>query len=186
MSTPERPAADLQYATSDTPLAEIVKILERDGAVIVRNLISYEDLVTVYDDIKDVLDADPEWEGDFFASMATTPSTPQNPAHTVQASLNKGDALILFASCFHGGGGGNTTPSQRRLVYSTFAIRGHLRQEENQYLAVPREMLRGYDRATQDFLGYYIRDPACEWVEHLDPFYVLWPERVGEARLKDF
>lgn len=59
----------------------------------------------------------------------------------------------MFASLFHGGCS-NTTPDQHRLVYSTFAVRGYLRQEENQYLAVPSDTVKQYDRSAQEFIGY--------------------------------
>lgn len=45
------------------------------------------------------------------------------------------------------------TEDEQRLVFSTFAVREFLRQEENQFLAVPQEVARGYDRETQEFLG---------------------------------
>jgi ectoine hydroxylase-related dioxygenase (phytanoyl-CoA dioxygenase family) len=84
------------------------------------------------------------------------------------------------------GGGNNTTAGNYRLVYSTFAARGYLRQEENQFLAVPLEVVKTYDRATQQFIGYYISEPACGHVEQMDLIYVLYPELLGEGDPRDF
>ena len=64
--------------------------------------------------------------------------------------------------------------------------RGYLRQEENQYLAVPRDVVKQYDTDTQEFIGYYISDPACGWVEEMDPLYFLYPERLKDVKPKDF
>lgn len=99
--------------------------------------------------------------------------------------MEKGDAFLMMASCYHGGGN-NITEDQKRLVYSTFATRGYLRQEENQFLAVPRETVKRYDRATQEFIGYYISDPAAGQVEQLDPIYVLYPEMLSTTRPTDY
>lgn len=51
------------------------------------------------------------------------------------AEMDKGDAFIMLASCFHGGSA-NTTADEERLVFSAFMTKGFLRQDENQYLAV--------------------------------------------------
>ena len=55
---------------------------------------------------------------------------PPNEADTFYAELKKGDALLMLASCFHGGSA-NVTRDEHRLVFGTFATRGWLRQEEN-------------------------------------------------------
>jgi hypothetical protein len=59
----------LQYLTPDAPLDDIIHLLKRDGAVGVRGLVSVTDLDQTYDEIKDRMNADREWEGEFFPSM---------------------------------------------------------------------------------------------------------------------
>ena len=115
----------------------------------------------------------------------TNRKTPPSVEECVVPELDKGDALILLSSVYHGGGN-NTTEDQYRLSFSTFVTRGYLRQEENQYLAVPRDVVKQYDTDTQEFIGYYISDPACGWVEEMDPLYVLYPERLKDVKPKDF
>ncbi|RAH65249.1 phytanoyl-CoA dioxygenase family protein [Aspergillus aculeatinus CBS 121060] len=112
-------------------------------------------------------------------------TTPPDVRDCVVAELDKGDALIMFSSLYHGGGA-NTSRDERRIAYATFAVRGYLRQEENQYLAVPREVVQQYDHATQRFIGYSMSDPACGYVEELSPFYLLHPELLQDARPQDF
>lgn len=99
--------------------------------------------------------------------------------------MEKGDAFIMLASAFHGGGN-NTTKDEKRLVFSTFSVRGYLRQEENQFLAVPKEVARKYDRSVQDFMGYSMSEPAGGWVEQMDPIYALRPELKEGVRPTDY
>lgn len=55
---------------------------------------------------------------------------PPNEDECFYAELNKGDAFIMLASCYHGGSA-NTTTDEYRLLFGTFVTRGYLRQEEN-------------------------------------------------------
>jgi ectoine hydroxylase-related dioxygenase (phytanoyl-CoA dioxygenase family) len=91
------------------------------------------------------------------------------------AEMEKGDAFIMLASAFHGGGT-NSTKDEYRLMFATFLTRGYLRQEENQFLAVPSDIAKGYDQPIQEMMGYYMSDPSCGYVEHVDPIYILRPE----------
>ncbi|KAM0213025.1 hypothetical protein ACHAQD_009467 [Fusarium lateritium] len=93
----------------------------------------------------------------------------------VFAEMDKGDAFIMLASAYHGGGTNSTTDEQR-LIFATFSTRGYLRQEENQFLAVPRNTAQKLDQDIQAFMGYSMSDPACGYVEQMDPIYLLRPE----------
>ncbi|KAL4883015.1 hypothetical protein BJY04DRAFT_31832 [Aspergillus karnatakaensis] len=99
----------------------------------------------------------------------------------VHARMEKGDALILFSSVYHGGGH-NTTTDDHRLVFTTCVIRGILRQEENQYLAVPMDRVREYDRETQRFIGYSMSDPVCGHADEVDPIYLVRPEELDKTK----
>jgi ectoine hydroxylase-related dioxygenase (phytanoyl-CoA dioxygenase family) len=115
----------------------------------------------------------------------TNRKMPPNTKDCIHAEMEKGDGLIFLSSVFHGGGN-NTTADEHRLMFSTFAVRGYMRQEENQFLAVPAEKVKQYDRATQKFIGYAISDPACGYVEELDPIYTLYPEELKGVKPTDF
>lgn len=58
----------IQYLGNDTPIDDILYLLKRDGAVFIRNMVSDEDVDTAYDDVKQRLETDLEWEGNFFPS----------------------------------------------------------------------------------------------------------------------
>ncbi|KAM0355126.1 hypothetical protein ACHAPU_000986 [Fusarium lateritium] len=91
------------------------------------------------------------------------------------AEMNKGDAFIMLGSAYHAGGT-HSTKDEHRLIFATFSTRGFLRQEENQFLAVSRETAKKLDRDIQAFMGYSMSDPACGYVEQMDPIYLLRTE----------
>jgi ectoine hydroxylase-related dioxygenase (phytanoyl-CoA dioxygenase family) len=89
-------------------------------------------------------------------------------ADTEPAEMDRGSALFYSGSVYHGGGA-NHTDETRVGLNITYNV-AWLRQEENQYLSVPREIaetlpvellrLMGYDRGAYA-LGYIddLRDP---------------------------
>lgn len=87
------------------------------------------------------------------------------------AEMEKGDAFLMLASCFHGGSA-NTTADEERLIFSTFATRGTLRQEENQYLCVSKEKMKQLPVETQQFAGYSLSEPFLGWVSPCFPYFV--------------
>jgi len=111
--------------------------------------------------------------------------TPPKESDTFYAELTKGDAFLMLASCFHGGSA-NTTTDEHRLVFGTFVTRGWLRQEENMYLAVPKEVVMSYPRKTQQMIGYFGAAPGCGLVDLMDPIYQLYPEELATANPGDF
>jgi len=89
-------------------------------------------------------------------------------ADSEAAEMSRGSVLVYSGSVYHGGGA-NTTDSTRIGINITYNL-AWLRQEENQYLTVPREIAQtlpvdllrvmGYDRGAYA-LGYIddLRDP---------------------------
>ena len=53
--------------------------------------------------------------------------------------------------------------------------KGYLRQEENQYLAIPRDVVLKMPVHIQQLMGYKLSQPFCGWVESDDPRVVLDP-----------
>jgi ectoine hydroxylase-related dioxygenase (phytanoyl-CoA dioxygenase family) len=89
-----------------------------------------------------------------------------------QAVMPRGSVLFYLGSTLHGGGA-NTTNAPRAGLITTYSL-GWLRQEENQYLTVPREIadsypdhirrLMGY-QAHGRYLGVYPGDPDGYWFD---------------------
>ena len=108
------------------------------------------------------------------------------PHDTVAAEMTKGSVIMYLGSLYHGGGA-NTSTEARLGVNITYAV-SWLRQEENQYLTVPREIARelpvdllkvlGYDRGAYA-LGYI--DDLRHPLEALD----IDSEEIGFGNLTD-
>lgn len=79
------------------------------------------------------------------------------PHEIADAEMPRGSAVIYLGSTLHGAGD-NTTPDTWRLGLHVSYVLGWLRTEENNILAVPPEVARGYPRATQEILGYAVHD----------------------------
>ncbi|KAH8812566.1 phytanoyl-CoA dioxygenase [Xylogone sp. PMI_703] len=84
------------------------------------------------------------------------------------AEMAPGSALIFLASCYHGGGA-NTIPNSIRTMYSLFFIRGTLRTEENQFLAIPRSKVLQMSPKMLELLGYTKPTTALGIVENISP-----------------
>ncbi|MDC0996968.1 HupE/UreJ family protein, partial [Pseudomonadales bacterium] len=74
------------------------------------------------------------------------------PEEICQATMSAGSVLLYSGSVFHSGGE-NKSSSDRIGANLTYTL-GWLRQEENQYLSCPPELVREYPTELQDMLGY--------------------------------
>ena len=79
-----------------------------------------------------------------------------------------GSALIFLASTFHGGGH-NSIPNFVRNMYSLFFVRGNLRTEENQFLAIPHSKVKTMSPKMLELLGYTKPTTALGVVENGSP-----------------
>ncbi|RFU35566.1 hypothetical protein B7463_g748, partial [Scytalidium lignicola] len=84
------------------------------------------------------------------------------------AEMSPGSALIFLASCYHGGGA-NTIPNSVRTMYSLFFIRGTLRTEENQFLAISRSKALKMSPKMLELLGYTKPTTALGIVDNISP-----------------
>jgi ectoine hydroxylase-related dioxygenase (phytanoyl-CoA dioxygenase family) len=102
------------------------------------------------------------------------PSTEE--AHPTE--MPAGSGLIWLGGVYHGGG--RNTSDKPRTGLTIALDLGNLRQEENQYLAVPREAVLAYPEEVRRLLGYDRCPPGVGWVEMDDPYHYLLsqqPER---------
>jgi ectoine hydroxylase-related dioxygenase (phytanoyl-CoA dioxygenase family) len=92
--------------------------------------------------------------------------------HIEQAVMQKGSVLFYLGSTIHGGGANNSIAPRSGLI-NTYSL-GWLRQEENQYLSVPREMADSYPESVRRLMGYqshgaylgvYPDDPDGNWFD---------------------
>ncbi|MFP6808140.1 MAG: phytanoyl-CoA dioxygenase family protein [Pseudomonadales bacterium] len=73
-------------------------------------------------------------------------------SNIVQAEMPKGSVLFYLGTTLHGGGA-NRSSAPRTGLINTYAL-GWLRQEENQYLNVPREIADRHSKKIRDLMGY--------------------------------
>lgn len=77
-----------------------------------------------------------------------------------------GACWLLHGSTIHRGGANSSNDTHRLLGASW--TQGHMRQEENQYLATPKEEAMKLPEETQRLIGYKINAPMG-WVLPLNP-----------------
>jgi ectoine hydroxylase-related dioxygenase (phytanoyl-CoA dioxygenase family) len=73
-------------------------------------------------------------------------------SHSEPAVMPKGSALFYLGSIWHGGGENRSNESRNGLI-NTYSL-GWLRQEVNQYLNVPIELVHTLDERMRRLLGY--------------------------------
>ncbi|QOT74484.1 phytanoyl-CoA dioxygenase family protein (plasmid) [Sphingobium fuliginis] len=93
------------------------------------------------------------------------------PHEAVPAEMKRGSGLMYVGSVYHGGGA--NISNECRLAIALSFTQGYHRQEENQYLVVPRDMVKQYPKRVQQLLGYEMSPPFCGWVEMNEPSIVL-------------
>jgi ectoine hydroxylase-related dioxygenase (phytanoyl-CoA dioxygenase family) len=72
-------------------------------------------------------------------------------------AIPPGACWLLHGSTVHRGGG-NSSKDTHRLLGASWT-QGHMRQEENQYLAIPKEEAMKLPEETQRLIGYKINAP---------------------------
>ncbi len=93
-------------------------------------------------------------------------------ADTVAAEMPRGSVVLYSGRTVHGGGA-NTSDEVRIGLNVDYAL-GWLRQEENQYLSVPREVAAQLPEKVQRLMGYAMGAYALGYVDNLqDPLGVL-------------
>ncbi len=105
---------------------------------------------------------------------------PPHDHETVPAQMRPGSALLWLGSTYHGAGA-NTSGAPRTGLSYAYDL-GNLRQEENQYLSVPLNVVRGYPEDIQRLLGYEACPPMCGLYELNDPMLLLQDGAPEPAR----
>ena len=85
-----------------------------------------------------------------------------------------GSVLVYDGSLWHGGGVNSTDDRRVGIVVNHCA--GFLRQEENQLLAVPRDLAATFPRRLQQMLGYGVYRGLMGHVDQQDPGVLLDPD----------
>lgn len=109
-----------------------------------------------------------------------TQGMPYTEADTERAVMPRGSIVLYLGSTVHGGGA-NTTDQVRTGVNVDYSL-AWLRQEENQYLSVPREVAATLPEPVQRLMGYALGAYALGYVDDArDPITVLDPDREQDS-----
>ncbi len=97
-------------------------------------------------------------------------------SETIPTVMKAGSALIFLGSTFHAGGA-NVTAHEWRAAASLALDASNVRQEENMYLALEREVVASYPEEIQRLLGWSAGANHMGWVEvdgqMIDPIHLL-------------
>lgn len=85
----------------------------------------------------------------------------------VATEMPAGSVLIYIGNTIHGGGA-NRSDAPRTGVALHYGL-GWLRQEENQYLAVPQEQARTLPKEVLEIMGYALGSSNLGFVDHIAP-----------------
>lgn len=100
------------------------------------------------------------------------------PADTIAAEMPRGSVVLYTGRTVHGGGA-NTTGAWRTGINVDYVL-GWLRQEENQYLSVPIEIVRQLPVRVQRLMGYEMGAYALGYIDDVrNPMRLLDLEPGG-------
>jgi ectoine hydroxylase-related dioxygenase (phytanoyl-CoA dioxygenase family) len=112
---------------------------------------------------------------------ATSPDLSQR-YDSIPAEMDKGSVLVWHGSLWHGGGA-NTT-AERRVGIAMNYCAGYIRQQENQQLGLPVELVRRFSPRLQQLVGYGIyrglighidkQVPANLLLDAVEDSHLLW------------
>lgn len=89
------------------------------------------------------------------------------------AGMEPGDAMIFLSSTRHAGGANKVrdrnSPLARRVMFSYFFARGYLRQEENMFVSIPRDVVLGMSEEMQALIGYEASSSHSGFVDFKSP-----------------
>ncbi|KKK12905.1 hypothetical protein P175DRAFT_0506353 [Aspergillus ochraceoroseus IBT 24754] len=105
--------------------------------------------------------------GSHLQASTQPPPADETTANIHYAELERGDAMIMLNSLYHGASA-NTT-DKPRVLYAVSRTHGYIRQEENQYLAIPKETMLSFPEETQNSFGMSIVGQFLGWVDLQSP-----------------
>ncbi len=97
------------------------------------------------------------------------------PYDTEPATMRRGSVLVWHGSLWHGGGA-NTTDRDRVGIAANFCA-GFVRQQENQQLGLPADLVRTFPPRLQELLGYGIYRGLIGHIDKRTPAEVVLGDR---------
>jgi ectoine hydroxylase-related dioxygenase (phytanoyl-CoA dioxygenase family) len=91
-----------------------------------------------------------------------------------------GAVMIFHGSLWHGGGA-NTTENDRRLGVNVQYCPGFVRQQQNPYLGIPREIAATFSDRLLELLGYRLYKGIMGHVDGASPGEVAFGDRMAQT-----
>jgi ectoine hydroxylase-related dioxygenase (phytanoyl-CoA dioxygenase family) len=87
------------------------------------------------------------------------------------AEMKAGSVMVFNGSMWHGGGANQT--DQRRVGVAMNYCAGYIRQQENQQLGVPQELVKTMPKRLQELIGYSVYRGLIGHLDHGHPGKLL-------------
>ncbi len=115
----------------------------------------------------------------------TADRSPDYGAHydSIPAEMPKGSVLVWHGSLWHGGGANRT--DRRRVGIAMNYCAGYIRQQENQQLGLPRELVARFSPRLQELVGYGIYRGLIGHIDKQRPADLLLGDDGGGAMVWD-
>ncbi len=97
---------------------------------------------------------------------------------TVAARMRRGSVLIWHGSLWHGGGANRT--GERRVGIAMNYCAGFVRQQENQQLGLPRDVVRRFSPRLRELVGYGVYRNLIGHIDKRSPAALLDPDSGGK------
>ncbi len=100
-------------------------------------------------------------------------SSPAFGSHhdSVPAEMRRGSVMVYHGSLWHGGGANGT--DARRVGVAMNYCAGYVRQQENQQLGIPREVVRTFSPRLRELVGYGVYQRVIGHINRRHPGTVL-------------
>ncbi len=98
--------------------------------------------------------------------------------------MTAGSVMIFHGSLWHGGGA-NTTPDGWRCGVNVQYCPGFVRQQQNPYLGIPREVAAMFSDRLLELLGYRLYKGIMGHVDGASPGEIVFGARMAETAYRD-
>ena len=118
--------------------------------------------------------------------FALTPESPDAPTDVEIRSLEMpaGAVMIFHGSLWHGGGA-NVSESDHRLGVNVQYCPGFVRQQQNPYLGIPREIAETFSDRLLELLGYRLYKGIMGHIDGASPGQVVFGDRMAQVAYQD-
>ena len=102
---------------------------------------------------------------------------------SIAAEMTKGSVLVWVGSLWHGGGANRT--GTRRVGIAMNYCAGYIRQQENQQLGVPTQLVKQFPRRLQELIGYSVYNGLIGHIDKQHPAKFVLTENEGVEMVWD-